>query len=519
VRGLGGLGPREGAAAVLSGVLYFVSFPGFDVWPLAFVCLVPLHLAIGRADTGRQAARLGLVMGFVTNWGGYYWLVGMLETFSGFPLPVCVIFASVLCLYQGALFAVYAWLLHAGTRARISPLWAAPTAMVVVEFAYPLLFPSYTANCLHPVVAFIQATDVFGPLGLTAAIVLVNAAIAVAIERRTDGIRASGPSLAVAALVPAILLGYGLVRISQVDARSAASPRLTVGIAQSNMGVYQKHEDPEEGLRRHQSLSKRLLDDGELDLLIWPESAYVYALPENVRTVRRRVLGGLPGPLLFGGIQRRGGKLYNTALLTDETGRIVDSYDKVYLLAFGEYLPLGEVFPVLHEWSPHSGRFTKGTDFEPLAFGRHRIAALVCYEDILPRFVRDLVRTGDPHLFVNQTNDAWFGRTHEPAIHLALSVFRSVEHRRWLVRATNTGISAIVDPVGRVVRRGPLFRQAAIRGEVRMMRGWTPYRAIGDLLGWVALAATAAFLVRRLGMRAAATDPQGGRSGSRRSRR
>jgi len=513
------LSPRAAAGAVLSGVLYFVSFPGFDVWPIAFVCLVPLHLVLARVTTGREALRVGLLMGFVTNWGGYYWLVGMLETFSGFPFWLCVGFASVLCLYQGGLFALYAWLFHAGTRAKWSPLLVAPTAMVLLEFAYPLLFPSYTANCLHPVVALIQATEIFGPLGLTAAIVLVNAAIAMAIERRTEGVRANGRSLAVAIGVPALLFAYGLVRISQVDARSAASARLTIGIAQSNMGVYQKHEDPEEGLSRHQRLSKRLLDDGELDLLIWPESAYVYALPENVRTVRRRVLGGLPGPLLFGGIQRRGGKLYNTALLTDVSGRIVDSYDKVYLLAFGEYLPFGDVFPILHEWSPHSGRFTKGTDLEPLAFGRWRIATLVCYEDILPRFVRDLVRAGDPHLFVNQTNDAWFGKTHEPAIHLALSVFRSVEHRRWLVRATNTGISAIVDPVGRVVKQGPLFRQAAIRGDVRMMRGWTPYQTVGDVLGWLSLGAAAAFAVARRRARASATDPPAGKSGSRRSRR
>jgi len=498
--------PRE-ALATLSGLLYFLSFPGFDAWPLAFVALVPLHFAIAGVESRRRVFWLGTWMGFVTNWGGYYWLIGMLETFSGFPTPLCVLFASILCFYQGLLFGVYALLVREGTRAGRSALVVVPVALVVVELLYPLLFPSYTANCLHPSVILMQGADLFGPLGLTAAIALVNAAIGEAIRRRADGVRAIARAAAPAALVLVFLASYGAIRIRQVRAASDAAPALRVGLAQSNMGVYQKHERPEEGLRRHQVLSKRLLDEGDLDLLIWPESAYVYVLPEDVRSVHRAVLGGLPGPLLFGGIQRRGGKLYNTAILTDERGRIVDTYDKVYLLAFGEYLPFGDTFPVLYDWSPHSGHFTQGTDLDPLEFGRFRIAALVCYEDILPRFVRDLVRAGDPDLFVNMTNDAWFGKTHEPAIHLALAKFRSVEHRRWLIRATNTGISAIVDPTGRVVKEGPLFEQAALRGTVHMMRPWTLYRTVGDVLGWIAVAACAWEFVRLRRLRASAAPP------------
>jgi apolipoprotein N-acyltransferase len=506
---------RREALAALSGVLYFLSFPGFDLWPLAFVSLVPLHFAIAGVESRKTVFRLGLLMGFVTNWGGYYWLVGMLETFSGFPTALCILFASILCLYQGVLFAVYGLLVHEGTRAGRTPLVVVPAALVLVEFAYPLLFPSYTANCLHPSVLLIQGADLFGPLGLTAAIALTNAAIGETIRRRAEGavpiVRALAPAVAV---VGALAL-YGAVRIPMVQSASKAAPGLRVGLAQSNMGVYQKHELPEEGLRRHQVLSQRLLDEGEIDLLIWPESAYVYVLPEDVQSVHNRVLGGLPGPLLFGGIQRRGGKLYNTAILTDEGGRIVDTYDKVYLLAFGEYLPFGEMIPQLYDWSPHSGHFTPGLDLEPLRFGRFRIAALVCYEDILPRFVRDLVRAGDPDLFVNMTNDAWFGKTHEPAIHLALAKFRSVEHRRWLIRATNTGISAIVDPTGRVVKEGPLFEQAAMRGTVHMMRPWTLYRTVGDVIGWIAVAGWIGAFVRRR----RATDPPARTSGSSRSRR
>src|SRR5690606_15659256 len=100
---------------------------------------------------------------------------------------------------------------------------------------------------------------------------------------------------------------------------------------------------------------------------------------------------------------------------------------------FGEYLPFGDTFPVLYEWSPNSGAFSPGTSFEPLRYGDHRLATMICYEDIIPSFVNKLVDAGEPDLLVNMTNDAWFGDTAEPWQHLALAKFRSVEHHMFLV--------------------------------------------------------------------------------------
>ena len=98
---------------------------------------------------------------------------------------------------------------------------------------------------------------------------------------------------------------------------------------------------------------------------------------------------------------------------------------------------------------------------------------LVCYEDVLPGFTRKLVRAAHPNLLVNITNDAWFGETNEPEIHLALAVFRAVEHRRWLIRSTNSGISAVIDPVGRVVARTGLMTRETLRATVRWQTGTT----------------------------------------------
>jgi apolipoprotein N-acyltransferase len=207
---------------------------------------------------------------------------------------------------------------------------------------------------------------------------------------------------------------------------------------------------------------------------------------ELLRGVSRRI----GAPAIFGAVvvkrvpDEREYVLYNTAVASDETGAITSRYDKQYLLTFGEYLPFGDTFPVLYKWSPNSGHFSRGTSLDPLLLdvggAKHPVSMLICYEDILPEFTNDAVRHADPELLVNMTNDAWFGDTVEPWEHLALAQLRAVEHRRYLVRGTNSGVSAVVDPVGRVVAKSGTFRQEAISSAIHWMKGRTVYERIGD---------------------------------------
>src|SRR5262249_33679283 len=182
---------------------------------------------------------------------------------------------------------------------------------------------------------------------------------------------------------------------------------------------------------------------------------------------------------------------FNTALLSDREGTILGRYDKQYLLAFGEYIPFGDTFPALYAASPNSSHFSPGTSLEPLVWGDHRISTMICYEDILPSFVNKLVSHAKPDLLVNMTNDAWFGDATEPWIHFALAKLRAVEHRRYLVRATNSGLSGIVDANGRVTVHGGTFHAEALTGEIRFMTSSTPYETIGDVPWWLATFAIA----------------------------
>jgi apolipoprotein N-acyltransferase len=171
---------------------------------------------------------------------------------------------------------------------------------------------------------------------------------------------------------------------------------------------------------------------------------------------------------------------------------VVGRFDKQKLVLFSESMPFGEELPVLYELSPNSGKFVPGKRYDPLTFGEHQIATIICYEDIIPSFVNRIVNNGNPDLIANLTNDAWFGDTTEPWIHLALSTMRAIEHRRYFVRSTNSGVSAIIDPVGRVVKHTGTFTQEAFAAEIAWLRPRTVYESLGDIPWWLASVAALA---------------------------
>jgi len=479
--------------SIFSAVISFLAFPGFDVWPLAFVCLVPLFYALDWSPrlTNKQAIICSVAFGFTGMWGGYYWVVTMLQDFSGFPLIVCILFASLLNLAQGGMLALMAWLYWRLRGRGWWPILAAPVAHAASELVYPMLFPYYYANHLHDLPLFIQIADLGGPLLVTGFVSSFNVGVYLLVRALVKKTPLPRRQLAIAAGVALFTVGYGAYRMAEVDARAAEAPALTVGMPQVSMGIFEKREDPWRGLEMHIEMSREMEEAVHPDLLVWPESAYTFFLPDGATNVKDRVMGPLSTPLLFGGLQRRnvdgGERHYNTAFMLDGDGEIQGTYDKTYLLAFGEYLPFGEQFPIFYEWSPHSGRFTPGNHVRPLPFRDYRITTMVCYEDIIPGFVRRAVNEGNPHLLVNITNDAWFGDTTEPWEHLALAKFRAVEHHRYFVRSTNSGVSAIIDPAGRVIGNTGVFTEETLTGEVRMMTSTTVYQYVGDWPGWVGL--------------------------------
>jgi apolipoprotein N-acyltransferase len=478
--------------AVLCGFLYFLAFPGMNLWPLAFVAMAPLIVAL-QGQAPRRALGLGWAAGFTMTMCGFYWLLNMLQVFSGFGTPLCLFFMAILCAYQAGRIALSGWL-YGRAEARgwpAAPAFAA--AFAASEFVYPLLFPWYYAATVHNAPLFLQTADLGGPYLVGLVLVAANLGVAELVTARRAGASPDRRVLAAALAVPAVAALYGYARLRAVDAAAAEAQPVKVGIVQGNQPLLGKHNALGVHLRRTAELKRQ-----GVDLVLWSEGASARADPESsdYAEVRRAYTNRLGVPTIVGGLLARlqpGGRplYFNTALMADRDGSIKGRYDKQYLLAFGEYIPFGETFPALYEVSPNSSRFSAGTSLEPLPFGDHRISALICYEDILPGFVNAMVRHADPDLLVNLTNDTWFDDpkkpTTEPWIHLALAQLRAVEHRRYLLRATNTGISAMIDPVGRVPVHGGTFTEEALIVVPKFMRSVTGYEILGDW-PWRALA-------------------------------
>jgi apolipoprotein N-acyltransferase len=485
--------------AVGTGLLYFLAFPGIDIWPLGFVTWVPLLVAL-RGRSVKAQTHLAWLSGVTMTFVGFYWMLGMLQTFSGFPAPACVVFMLLLAVYQGGRIGLFGFFY---ARATSLGWWRGPSfalAFAASELVFPLLFPWYFGAVVHQLPALTQLAELGSPIAVGLVIALFNFALAelllAHLERRPKPWRLA----AMQGALLAVALGYGFVRIREVDRQTARAPKGRIGLVQANMGLMEKRADRGEGLRRHVQLSEQLMAEGPLDLIVWSETSVAGGVYENdAEAVYQRLFTErLTVPVLFGALlmrdvsDARGRTLFNSALMSDGRGHITGRYDKHALLAFGEYLPLGSTFPILYEWSPNTGAFTPGSTLAPLPVGNHHVSAHICYEDVLPGFVNDLVRGSDAELLVNLTNDAWYGDTTQPWIHLALASFRAIEHRRYLVRSTNSGVSAFVDPVGRVLAHTGTFERAALSHEVSYLEpGPTPYERYGDTPWWACTVAIA----------------------------
>jgi len=498
-------GPRARLVPCLlaagSGLLFAAALPGFGVRPLAWVCLTPLALALAHEGVGAvQAAALGLVAGLVTNLVVASCLVGTLTRFGSLPTAWALLGWLLLAAAQAGLLAgaaALAWVAHASAQV---PRWLAlPAALVVAEALYPSVFPLYAGNTLAGATTLVQILDVTGPVGLSFLVGLTSATLAEMLLWL--GPRVGPPPWRTAlgvAVVLALVACYGALRLRQLDAAVAtAERRLRVGLVQTNEGIFADVDAVRAGVRRHQAQSVGLAARG-VELVVWPESAYNFPLTAGMKDVAVAVLGPVHLPVLFGGLrldasgERR--RVFHSAFLADGDGRVLGYYDKRRLVPFGEYVPFDELWPALGELSPRSGGFSAGQGAPVLLeLAGARLAVDICYEDLFPGLLRSR-GDGEPHLLVNLTNDAWFGDPREAVMHRHAASFRAVEQRRFLVRATNTGVSAVVNPAGRIVAALPTGAAGELVYDVALLTGTTWYGRFGDapfvaLVGVVALVA------------------------------
>ena len=500
--------PAAFALATLSGCLWFLAVTPFDQSYLAWVASVPMLAALDRTSSLRRALFLGWWAGVVETGGGFYWLIDVMQRFADFPwigaAPVFLVF----CAARALIFLVFtAIVLGVRRRLKLPMTLIAPLAMVSGELLVPQIFPcgQWISQAWHPLV--IQMAEITGPFGGTAILLMVSGAL----YDLSQGARAAFLPAAAAAALLAVLLIFGAVRMRQVDAAIAAAPRLDIGLVQPNFAYSVSGDESRQEILSQltalQEQSRRLQGNGA-QLLLWSEGSFPVAVPRDFSEdfspdspimIRR----GFDAPTIFGAdmYDAAHDDAYNSAILLDGNGRVGGRYDKVRLLAFGEYIPGIEAFPWLRKFLPEgAGRFTPGSGpgvlkFQGPAGQAWRLAPVICYEDILPGFVRGVGQLR-PNLLVNLTSDSWFGADTEPWQHLALSVFAGVELRVSMVRAVNSGVSALIDANGRVVRqtyaddpyRNPRPSDGIVVSAPIMSGTPTLFARIGNLFAYFCLA-------------------------------
>jgi apolipoprotein N-acyltransferase len=476
-------------AMVVGALLTALPFLDTRLWPLTWLGLVPLFGVAARAPTPRRAALLGLAMGFGIQVVGFHWIVTTITRFGGFPLPIALFFFAALALYSALPFALAAATLRwVGPSA---PLLLAPTLWAAIEFLFPALFPWRIAHSQREVTMLLQTGDLAGPFLLSFVMAYVAAGLA-----RLPRVRPlAGPAIAVLAI-----LAYGAWRMPQIERAIAAAPAFRVGVVQGNLLLDEKRQRDlfDANVARYRRLSAGITPTP--DLFIWPETVVEWGIPLETPTLR-----GLdpypdaPAALLFGAVAYRdyGRKMewFNSSFLRRADGSIGGRYDKIVLMPFGEFIPFSSMFPALKELSPNTGDFHAGDGPGVLQVNdQARVGALICYEDLLAGHVRHTVALG-ANLLAAMTNDAWFGDSAALHEHDSLALWRAVENRRYLVRATNTGLSSVTDPLGRTISTLPKHQPTAAAVDLHLMEIISPYQRLGDFFGWACVALTVSALI------------------------
>ncbi len=485
--------------AVLSGLLLILSYPRFDVSFLAWVGLVPLLLAL-RAQSLLRSFRLSFLTGICFAMGHFYWITYLVSFQAADFL--------LLGLYLGTCIGVFGLCVTFLSRRTTTPLIVlVPLLWVAIEyfrshFTFLGLPWGLLGHTQYRSIPLIQIAAVTGAYGVSFLVVLVNAALAELVSRGRGAWR---PALVVSCIV-AGSVAYGWLVLSS----ARETPTIRVAVIQANISQDQKwdREYQRRNLDRHIRLTTEMAGNQSLALVVWPESSVPGSLTDNsrLRRLTTRLSEKINAPLLVGNASRqkfvtkevREKALLNSGYLVSPRG-VEQQYDKIHLVPFGEYLPYRAIIPWPSRYAAAAGRFSPGKEYTVFALKEATFSVLICWETIFPDLVRQFVKRGARFL-VNIGNEAWFGRSAAPYQFLSMNVFRAVENRRSLARSINTGISAMIDPFGRILGRverdgEDIFVAGSLVRDLPLVEEVTFFTRYGDLFAQAVCAITVVLLL------------------------
>ena len=505
---------------LLSAGLQVAIFPLPGLFWLCWVAVAPLLVALLRARAGGalqvnapmrllpaspwQGFVLAYVCGILWYLGTCYWVYGTMLRYGGVPAPVALLILILAAMHEALYHGLFGLLVAAVAGRHGSQrgaLVAAPFLWVAAElaltrisaFPWELLGYAQTGNFVLTRIATLT-----GVYGLSWEIMLVNsvfaAAFLVARERRKW--------LLVSASGAAAILQAG-----QWLAPAPAVADHTALLVQQNIPIQANwtRDYFENTLRDLTNRSVKSVGESRaaatpmsssvnrMDLIVWPESPAPFytsdplfqrAVSTMARQAQTWVVAGSIGvePAMHSGGQES--KVFNSAVLVSPQGEWTGRYDKVHLVPFGEYLPFPRLFSHVGGLTKEIGEFARGTSRMPLDAGGTRLGVFICYESVFPDEVRQFANQG-AQVFVNISNDGWYGDSGAWKQHLQQTQMRAIENNRWLLLTTNTGLTAAIDPGGRVVAQVPRKERSVLVAPYALLSGTTLYTRHGDWFAYL----------------------------------
>lgn len=503
--------PLRFALSILSGALFAFAFPDVAQGWLAFVALAPLLIAIVRATKTSEAFLLGWASQTTAWLIMVPWVVRVMSHYGGLPyltgVLLYVAMATILGLY-GAVFAVVVFKLRPSER--FLPWLLIPLVWAAIEYARTYLLTGFPWNLIATAIvdytSLIQIARFGGPYFVGALVVFPSAVVAWWLTQRPPSIARVmvGGALGILLLV---WWGTGLVA-SKLIARPNATTPFTAALLQPNISQEMRW-DNDNVVRIYAQMMDMTIEAARAgaQIVIWPESTVPLSYTETAffRESIEEVSREHGVDIILGSVAtdpERAQRLWNSAFLASN-GTTIGHYDKIRLVPFGEYVPLRRVLFFAEKLVRAVGEFEFGTNETPLA-GKVAYGPAICYEIVYPQITRTQIVNGATVL-VTITNDAWYDGTSAPAQHLWQARLRAVEGDRYLLRAATTGISAFIDPTGRVLESLPMGRQGIIYAKFQTRRTLTPYMRFGDWFAWLAVAGVLIALVVRRARSAQAT--------------
>ena len=475
---------------LLSAVLLILVFPRFDLVWLAPVALTPLLIASTRESRPLRRFLMSWASGIVFWFGVCYWIQAVLNEHGGLPTAGSWAAFALFSVAKGlhtAFFGMLAgyFMRHAWAAPAVAALWTGiERTHGELGFAWLDL-----GNAGIDMGVPMRLAPLVGVYGISFVFALMSACVALLVLRRPRR------HLLWLAILPAMYLLPSLPNAQPGDR--------TAIVVQPNLSTEGEWTAVSaENLReRLVNVSLRTAMEAgapRADMILWPEMPaplYFESDPKfrNQVMTLARVTGT---PVLFGNVAfTKEGRPLNAATMVDSSGNLIDRYDKVNLVPFGEFVP--PLFGFVDKISSEAGDFQAGNRIVVFRSGEHRVGAFICYESVFPDHVRQFTSTG-AELLANLSNDGYFARSASREQHLSIVRMRAAENRRWIIRATNDGITATIDPAGRISDRLEPYRELVSRTRFAYRSDLTPYSRTGDWFAWTCLAASALLLAGEL---------------------